>query len=225
MPHGADVPLESSLTATTPACTSRRPRGRPRKFDRAIALNQALCLFWNVGYEPATIGQLCAAMGINPGSLYTAFGNKSRLFLEAVRHYEASYWDPTWKALEEEPDALLGIERFFLESARILSSPDSPCGCMVILGATNVSSDAHEVHAALKLLRGESEICFQRRIKRAVDDGQIPSGTDAIGVAATLNALLEGMSIQARDGATNIELERIAKIAIRIVPQPAKDRP
>jgi AcrR family transcriptional regulator len=207
--------------ATTAPCAPRRPRGRPRKFDRATALNQALSVFWNVGYEPATIGQLCAAMGINPGSLYGAFGNKSRLFLEAVRHYEARYWDPIWKALEEEPDAFEGIEQFFIESARILSSPDSPCGCMVILGATNVSSDAHEVHSALRLLREESEICFLRRIKRAVDDGQLPAGTDTTGIAATLNALLEGMSIQARDGATNIELEQIAKIAIRVIPQPA----
>jgi AcrR family transcriptional regulator len=209
------------MLTTKQATPPPRARGRPREFDRATALERALEVFWYQGYEPATVAQLCLAMDIHPSSLYAAFGNKARLFLESVRHYETTYWDTAWQALEQEPDVFLAIERFFLESARILSSSNLPSGCMVILGATNISQDAHEVNSALRLLREESESCFLRRVKRAIADGQLPSEIDAIGYAATLNTLLEGMSIQGRDGASGGELERIAKIALRVIAQSA----
>lgn len=157
-------------------------------------------------------------MEINPPSLYAAFGNKAELFLEAVQHYESVYWDATWERMGDEPDVFRGLEKFFKESARILSSQEAPCGCMVILGATNVSSDAHAVTDALKLLREEGRSLFLRRLKRAVKEGQLPKGTDVIGLAATLNALLEGMSVQARDGVPKAELERIGKTAMRLLP-------
>ena len=84
-------------------------RGRPRTFDREAALRSALTLFWRVGYEPATISELCKAMGINPHSLYAAFGNKAQLFMEAVAYYETTYWDEAWLRLEQAQDIRQGI--------------------------------------------------------------------------------------------------------------------
>ena len=66
-----------------------RPRraGRPLSFDRDAALNQAMLLFWRHGYESTAVSDLTAAMGVTPPSLYAAFGDKKRLFLEAVALY------------------------------------------------------------------------------------------------------------------------------------------
>lgn len=200
---------------------TQRTKGRPRAFDRAVALERALGVFWQRGYEPSTIAELCKAMEIKPPSLYAAFGNKAQLFLEAVRHYETVYWDAAWLRMQEDPDVFGGLARFFGEAAAILTSQDAPCGCMVILGAINVSPDAQDVTDAVRLLREEGRTLFLRRLKRAVKAGQLPRGTDSTGLAATLNALLEGMSVQARDGATQAELERIGKTAMRLVPHAA----
>jgi len=196
----------SKDTRDTPA-----HRGRPRAFDREHALRCALNVFWQKGYEPASVAQLCAAMGINPPSLYAAFGNKARLFLEAVHYYERVFWLAARSRMETEPDVICAISGFFAEAAEILTSTTAPCGCLVVLSAINVSSESQPVIDALKDLRRDSLERFLLRLSRARDDGQLPGGRDVAALAATLHALIEGMSIQARDGATRMDLERIAK--------------
>ena len=72
----------------------KRARGRPRNFDRSIALHQAMKLFWERGYEGTSFDDLIAAMGISPSSFYNSFGNKERLYQEATEAYmaRASEW-------------------------------------------------------------------------------------------------------------------------------------
>ena len=83
--------------------------GRPRAFDMDQALDRALEVFWRKGYEGTTICDLTAAMGINPPSLYAAFGNKEGLFRKALDRYGAlrtAFWEealnaPTARAVAE----------------------------------------------------------------------------------------------------------------------------
>lgn len=194
-----------------------KSKGRPRTFNREVALNQALGVFWRRGYEPATMAELCSAMEINPPSLYAAFGNKAQLFLEAVQHYEDVYWDATWTEMGNSADIREGMSVFFREAARILTSQELPCGCMVILAATNVSSEAQEVNDALRALRKEGRDFIHARLKRAVEEKQLATGTDVDALASTLNTVLEGMSLQARDGMPRPELERIAETAMTLL--------
>lgn len=198
-----------------------KSKGRPRTFDREVALHRALGVFWRSGYEPAAMSELCAAMEINPPSLYAAFGNKAQLFMEAVQHYEDVYWNATWQRMEDTRDIHEAMAAFFSEAAGILTSQEVPCGCMVILAATNVSQEAKEVNDALRALRQEGRDCFLTRLNRAVVEEQLPANTDVASLASTLNTILEGMSLQARDGMSSVELKRIAATAMTLLP--AKD--
>ena len=81
-----------------------RSKGRPRSFDRAKALEAALRTFWKLGYEPASVPELCSAMGVNPPSMYAAFGSKAALFIEAMEHYELAYWQEPGRRFLAEPD-------------------------------------------------------------------------------------------------------------------------
>lgn len=194
-----------------------RSKGRPRAFDRDQALLQALAVFWKRGYEPASVAELCTAMGINPPSLYAAFGNKARLFLEAVAYYETTFWDSTWEHMDSEPDVVSAIGNFFHTSASILTETQAPCGCMVVLAAVNVSDDATEVTAALKALRQEGRDYLQQRLDRAVADGQLQAQTNTRLLASALNTLLEGMSLQAHDGASREDLQGIGASAVAML--------
>jgi AcrR family transcriptional regulator len=197
---------------------SKKPKGRPRSFDRDKALLSALDIFWRKGYEPASVAELCEAMEINPPSLYSAFGNKAKLFLEAVSYYEKVYWKETWERLEEVEDIHQAIDNFFNESADILLSPSAPCGCMVVLAAINVSQESADVVQAVSVLRQEGKDLLDKRLRRAVREKQLPPDTNTVAMAAVLNTLLEGMSIEAKDGATLQSLKTIGQHAIRLLP-------
>lgn len=219
--------LKSSTTSSftgalfmTAPFSEHRSKGRPRAFDRNKALRSALEIFWQHGYAPASIAELCKVMEINPPSLYATFGNKSSLFLEAVNFYENTYWKEPALRFMADPDIYSAVKNFFSESAEILLSPETPCGCMVVLAAINISDEEKEIIEAVRKLRMETKKMFSDRLRQAIQDGQIPADTDVPALSGALNTLLEGLSIQARDGLFQSELKAIAAHAVRMLPPP-----
>lgn len=206
------------MTAAPPAMPSTRSRGRPRSFDRGAALFKALAVFWKRGYELASVTELCRAMGINAPSLYAAFGSKAGLFLEAVAFYEEHYWAAPSRRFMEEKDFYLAVRRFFSEAAHILLSPDTPCGCMVVLAAVNISEQEEGVIHTVQQLRLATKNMFASKISQAVKEGQLPADTAIDTLAGALNTFLEGMSLQVRNGMGVEELEELAAYAVRMLP-------
>ena len=185
---------------------------------RGLALHRALEVFWQQGYAPASVASLCKAMQLNPPSLYTTFGHKATLFLEALRHYEQSYWEAPAQRFLAAPDIYAAVEDFFQEAAQILLSPETPCGCMVVLAAVNIAADEKEIIETVRQLRLATKQMFAERLRRAITDKQIPPDTDVPALAGALNTLLEGLSLQARDGLFQSELKAIAAHAVRMLP-------
>ena len=195
-----------------------RSKGRPRSFDRAKALEAALRTFWKLGYEPASVPELCSAMGVSPPSMYAAFGSKASLFIEAMEHYERSYWEEPGRRFLAEPDLRRAVAGYFDDAARILLSPETPCGCMVVLAAVNLADSAGKVAQAVRRLRMATKEMFALRLRKAAGEGLIPPDTDIPALAGTLNALLEGLSLQARDGLSQNELRAMAAHAASLIP-------
>lgn len=208
-----------SITMESNATKAVKPRGRPLSFDRDKALENAMHVFWERGYEAASIAELTAAMGITPPSLYTAFGDKERLFLEAIERYaSAGPGSGAPRALAEEPTARAAIERLLDEAAEELTRTCHPAGCMVVTAATNCSLSSAHVQAALAKRREASEAGIRSRIKQGIRDGELPPDTDAATLANFYTTVFQGMSIQARDGATRANLLAIARTAMRAWP-------
>lgn len=196
----------------------KRSKGRPKGFDQEKALCAALRLFWEKGYEPTSVAELCEAMEINPPSLYCCFGNKASLFLEAVRYYEKIYWQEPSARFMAEPDIYKAVDDFFNESARILLSPGTPCGCMVVLAAVNICPEEKEIIEVIRGMRLNTEKMFSDRLARAINEGQIPADTDVPTLAASLNTFFEGLSLQARNGIFLSQLIALASCASRMLP-------
>lgn len=175
-------------------------------------------VFWRQGYEATSLNDLTSAMGINPPSLYAAFGDKEHLFLEAVARYEDCRRGPARCVLEEETTARGAIERMLRETAAELSKPSQPKGCMLITAATNCSASSAHIQAALAGRRAEQKVRIRQRIAQGVAAGELPRGSDAGALADFYTTVLTGMSMQARDGATRKALLATAEAAMRAWP-------
>ena len=130
--------MKRDAPTSEPTVKARKPRGRPRSFDRAAALECAIEVFWSKGYEAASISDLTAAMGINPPSLYAAFGEKERLFLEAVARYEKLQGDSCPYC--DETTARGAFAKLLTYLTEQLTSTNHPRGCMLMMAAATATS-------------------------------------------------------------------------------------
>jgi AcrR family transcriptional regulator len=195
--------------------------GRPRSFDRDQALEHAIAVFWEHGYDATSIALLTRALGIGAPSLYAAFGDKRALFLEALDRYMHTYAAFTQRALAEEPHARSAVERLLREAAAAYTRPDRPPGCLLITAATNCSPQSADIAARLRELRAAGTRMLEDKIAAATRMGELPAPTDAHALATFYAAILQGMSAQARDGAARTDLEQIAEAALQAWPPAA----
>jgi AcrR family transcriptional regulator len=198
--------------------------GRPRTFDRDAALQRAMDVFWEHGYDATSVAHLGEAMGISAPSLYSAFGDKRTVFLEALDRYLHTFGAFTAHALTEEPTAHRAVERLLRDAAAAYTRPDHPRGCLLITAATNCTPQSEDIRFALRDLRIAGASALEAKITTAIDAGELPADTDARALAAFYSAVIGGMSAKARDGATRQDLEDIAATALRAWP-PAQISP
>lgn len=176
--------------------------GQGRKFQMDDVLEAATLVFWRYGYEGATLSELTEAMGIKPPSLYKAFGSKEGLFFEVVKHYNETHGSFMSKAFAEESDGHALIRRLLLEAAEYYPASRFPGGCLVISATVGVSRGNTHLAAKLAEMRNDNIIELSKR-----------NGV-TLATARFVGATLQGMSQQARDGASTEDLRGIACMAI-----------
>lgn len=189
-------------------------RGRPRGFDRDAALQRAMELFWRKGYENTSLSGLTAAMGINPPSLYSAFGSKEALFNEAVALYARTEGSGIWAPVAHAPSARAAIEHLLRASAEAFTRNEWPHGCMIVLAAPQSEGASPAVCEELQRRRREGVELLTRRIERAVEEGDVAPHVDCKALAAYFATVQHGMSILARDGASLETLLAVTECAM-----------
>lgn len=192
-------------------------RGRPRSFDRDAALRRAMEVFWAKGYDNASMAELSAAMGVAPPSIYAAFGDKESLFREAVELYESEGAE-IWGALVTGATARQAIEAFLTATARNFTRPNQPRGCMIVLGCLHADQPDAGPTEELRARRRANLEELRRRLEAGRAAGELPDDCDVAGLARFYLTVQEGMSIQARDGATCDELMQVAAAAMAAWP-------
>lgn len=189
-------------------------RGRPRTFDRTEALSRAMEVFWSQGYEGASMTELTKAMGIGSPSLYAAFGSKEELFREAVEHYGRTEGPEIQAAMDAAPSAREAVEAYLTASARTFTRPGKPRGCMVVLSGLTAADASQSVCDGLRASRAGAVTDLELRLRGAIARGELPAEFNASAVAAFYVTVQQGMSIQARDGASRETLLNIARAAM-----------
>ncbi|MCP1487866.1 AcrR family transcriptional regulator [Pseudomonas fluorescens] len=176
--------------------------GRPRAFDRDDAVDQAMQLFWQHGYDATSLAQLKAELGggISAPSFYAAFGSKEALFDECVQRYLATFAQVTECLWDETLPPRQAIETALRQSARMQCDDGHPKGCMVTLGVMSAPSpeNAH-VAQALTHSRARTRAGIVACVERGVSEGLLADDTNAAAMATVFDSFLQGISILARD--------------------------
>lgn len=177
-----------------------------------------MLLFWRHGYEATSLSDLTHAMGVTPPSIYSAFGNKKKLFLEAVDLYLSGGSSPI--AIIDAAPSARDAAQILMEGAAIAyTGMETPPGCMLATSAISVSAEAADVQAHLSAIRNGVEAHLKARIQADVANGTLPPHTDAETLAAHTTSIIQGSSTLARDGASRDKLLRVARSAMTAWPQ------
>ncbi|MGY0560460.1 TetR/AcrR family transcriptional regulator [Luteimonas sp. A277] len=191
--------------------------GRPRTFDRQQALEKAMHAFWRHGYESTSLAQLRSAMGgLSAASFYAAFGSKEALYREAIELYLLTDGSAVRTHLTDASiSSREAIARSLRGAARIQGTEEHPQGCMVVLSALNCSPANAHVRQLLAEERADTERLVRSCVLRAVELRELSRDIDAEALTLFIVTILNGISIQARDGATLPELDNMIGLAMK----------
>ncbi|MFJ4225878.1 TetR/AcrR family transcriptional regulator [Microbacterium sp. NPDC089695] len=188
--------------------------GRPREFDADDALEKALLVFWEHGYEGASLSLLTEEMGISRKSMYAAFGNKEDLFLKALQRYEqgpGSYVRDSVGAATAREVA----ETFLYGAVAAGTQPGRPPGCLGVRAALAVGVTGATVQEILTAWRAQRHVDLRERFERALADGDLPEGSDPDLIARYLTTVADGVSVQATEGASRESLRSVVDASMR----------
>ncbi|WP_063735234.1 TetR/AcrR family transcriptional regulator [Streptomyces sp. RTd22] len=188
--------------------------GRPRGFDADEALEQAMRVFWEQGYEGASLTDLTNAMGITRTSMYAAFGNKEDLFRKALERYTEGPASYGARAMRE-PTARQVATAFLNGSVRATTGPGRPAGCLGVQGSLAAGDPGRNARDALVTWRNEAVSLLRDRFQQAVDEGDLPPDTDPELLARYLMTVANGIAVQASGGVPRDDLQQVADMALR----------
>ena len=194
--------------------TGNGKTGRPISFDKDAALEAAMLLFWERGFEGTSMADLTQVMDLNPSSIYAAFGDKHALFSLAVKRYLERRAQYATEALEE-PTLEKVIRALFDNTVAFLTTPGHPPTCMTLAGAMGCSVDAAPARDLMTEVRRQNEVAIRERLLEARKSGELSKDINVDNYTRYLSSILAGLSVQAANGSTKAELKRTSQMALR----------
>jgi TetR/AcrR family transcriptional repressor of nem operon len=192
---------------------------RPKEFDEATVLDEAVDAFWERGFDGTVVQDLCAAMGLNPGSLYGTFGDKRALFLAALDRYVDTVSRQAIERIGGGHSGLTGIRSYFDHLIAAMLDGKRRWGCLITNSAAELALHDPDVAARVKLQLARIESAFASALARAQAAGELAEGAGPHG-AAFLVCLVQGLNILAKIKPERRALEGVVEVALKALTSP-----
>jgi AcrR family transcriptional regulator len=186
---------------------------RPREFDEDEVLEQALHVFWDRGYEAASLADLQDATGLTKSSLYKAFESKEGLFRRVLDRYQRNQLAFREVALTQ-PTPWLIAESLLYGIVNLHTGRNTPPGCLLTLSVLACSPDARLLSDELAERRNDFERRLRARLVAVADAGPLPPGMNGQQAAALIATLSQGLAVQAKGGASRRQLRQIVEAVL-----------
>ena len=186
----------------------KRARGRPKEFEPSDALDKAVEVFWELGYEAADTATLCTKMKISKPSLYNSFGSKEDLFLKAIQRYGETFSEKHLKALLEGSSPEEGMRAFFSVIAHDVSGKDYPSGCMIACVAIPASVKLVKLAILVRESMERRQRHMTKYFESQIEEGALPSKFDVFAAVSLIQDLMLALAFQARMGASLESLKK-----------------
>jgi TetR/AcrR family transcriptional repressor of nem operon len=184
-----------------------------KKFDSDQALEKAMQAFWARGYEATSMEDLVQSMGINRGSLYATFGDKRRLFLQALERYDREHREAWCRTLRQDPSPRRAILRAFEETIQGALASASQWGCFLVNTALELSPHDPQVATIVSAGLSGMEDFFREMVERGQAQGEIAAGKNARETAQGLLSLLVALRVFSRSRPEKALLQGLARQA------------
>jgi len=185
------------------------PAGRPRSFDTDAALDAAVAVFWQHGYEAASLDLLTREMRINRPSLYGAFGDKADLFEKAVLRYQEKYAAPNLRILAQAPNLEAALADFFAASLRLVAGKSTPRGCLVACVLADICPSDPRWRRLMGTLAATSRAHYSAALER------FASPKIARRLGNLIAVCMPGLAVLARSGASAQDLADASDVVRR----------
>lgn len=190
--------------------------GRPREFELDAAARDAMNVFWDRGYEGASLPDLIAGTGLSRGSLYKAFGDKKGLLLAALDLYMADGLKATADILSQPGAVKAAIRDSLLRYMRLSVGDAGRRGCLVV--ATTMEMAAHDAEVAERTGRMFRRLqqLYAGAIVRGQASGEIPDHDEQV-LARFLVCQIEGMRVLGKTGVPEADMLALVDSAMRLL--------
>ena len=193
-------------------------RGRPRAYDPQAALKRATDEFWQTGYSGTSLDSIAAVTGMNPPSLYAAFGNKRAIYLKALSRYWEIALTATRKALAEDRPLREALMLAYEAALSIyFSGKGRPRGCFVVGTAVTEAHDDPDIRKSVAAGLHTTDADFEARLRMAREKGELKHNADPAALAVLASATMHTIAVRARAGAPRSELREIARKAVNVI--------
>lgn len=194
--------------------------GPQKQFDTETVLAKALEVFWRQGFESTSVQDLVKGMGINRASLYDTFGNKTELYQKALQRYIQQSLAVSRELLLDSPGtAVERLQHYFYSMNKAHENSTRNFGCFLNNTAVELGPHYPEFAEQVRSAWAEMETIFRVLLEDGVKKQELPPDLDTAAIAATINMMLQGISVMAKAGVPDQQLGQIIGTVMRLLHQ------